>query len=51
MTTAGGTVYPNQPTVILGDQGDGSVSGGDMLELVYQETLPPLGQLPVHSLA
>lgn len=42
MMSAGGTVYPNQPTLMLGDRGDGSVSGGDMLELVYQERLPPL---------
>lgn len=43
--TAGGTVYPNQPSLMLGDWGDGSVSGGDMLELVYQERLPPFRQL------
>lgn len=33
MMTAGGTVYTNQPTLMLGDGGDGSVSGGGMLEL------------------
>lgn len=33
----------SQPTNSnAGDRGDGSVSGGDMLELVYQERLPPL---------